>query len=398
MRNQTRTRLALLASVILAACGTAKSSQAPELQFWHTFNSAESATLQQWLRGYQGDAVTTTILPFSRATIRVSDAIANGQCPDLVRIDATRIPGLVEAGSLREVPPTVWARNQWLPESQNLVSYQGKYWGIPQSLDGLALIRRKREGGIWPPPSLDVLERSAMHAQQKPSLGLLIDGYWFVAFLRASGADLPGADQEPIINTPQATEALDRFGALFHDGLATNLLNESNPSRAMAREFREGRLDVVFTGPWDLAALSQGDPASLQVAAFPGGSAPRGGQVLLVPSCSSNAQGAWDLATALTAPELQTHWARALGTIPVTRQGLANSGRVVNEFYQALRSSRPLPRHPRVPELFDDLTPAVAAVVGQDATATEALAGVGRAWRRLYGLPPLAVPQGPDAN
>jgi hypothetical protein len=33
--------------------------------------------------------------------------------------------------------------------------------------------------------------------------------------------------------------------------------------------------------------------------------------------------------------------------------------------------------------MFDDLTPAVAAVVAGDATADEALAGVARAWTRL---------------
>jgi hypothetical protein len=39
-----------------------------------------------------------------------------------------------------------------------------------------------------------------------------------------------------------------------------------------------------------------------------------------------------------------------------------------------------------VPELFDDLTPAVLAVVSGDASAEEALAGVQRSWQRLLAV------------
>ena len=40
-------------------------------------------------------------------------------------------------------------------------------------------------------------------------------------------------------------------------------------------------------------------------------------------------------------------------------------------------------RVPLTPLLFDDLNPALAAVVAGDATADEAIEGVRRGWRRL---------------
>lgn len=164
-----------------------------------------------------------------------------------------------------------------------------------------------------------------------------------------------------------------------------DLLEERAPSKAMVKAFRRGELQQVLTGPWDLVDLAGGDFESLAVEAFPGGAAPRGGQVLVVPSCARDAGGAWTLASKLTQPELQSRWAQEISSIPVTAAGLDNAGRLVNEFYQALHRSRPLPRHARVPELFDDLTPAVVAVVSGDASALEALAGVSRSWNRLYG-------------
>jgi multiple sugar transport system substrate-binding protein len=365
--------------------------------------------LQEWLASPGQPAVATTILPFARATSRFRSALEEGQCPDLLRIDATRIPGLVDTNTIAVVPPNIWSKHDWLPEAEALVREQGELYGIPQSLDGLALVRRRRAEQNWPASSLQEWLLSLQSKERKPSLGILLDGYWFVAFLRSTGGSLPDAKGEPPVNSPEAQAGLNAFAALFRDGIAMYLLEERAPSRAMVKAFRQGQLEEVFTGPWDLLDLSGGKLDELQVGALPGGNAPRGGQVLVVPRCAPNAAGAWALASALTDPALQSQWARRLGTVPVTASGLEDAGQLVNEFYRALQEGRPLPRHVRVPELFDDLTPAVVAVVSGDASAEEALAGVGRAWTRLYNLPtnvpvpsltPLtdASPRPPDAG
>jgi ABC-type glycerol-3-phosphate transport system substrate-binding protein len=220
---------------------------------------------------------------------------------------------------------------------------------------------------------------------------MLIDGYWVLGFLRAEGGELPNEAGSPSIDSPNAIRALERFASLFHSGVALDLLDERSPSRAIIRAFRNDEIDVAFTGPWDLRNLANGNPATLEVSAFPGAHAPRGGQVLVVPRCSAQVERAWALALALSAPGLQAEWAKKLGSIPVTSEGLAEAGPLANAFYKALAGTEPIPRHARAPELFDDLSPAVLAVVGRDATATEALAGVDRSWRRVYGLPPKAA-------
>src|SRR5207237_1118074 len=83
--------------------------------------------------------------------------------------------------------------------------------------------------------------------------------------------------------------------------------------------------------------------------------------------------------------EEQAAWSRRLGMVPTTASGLARAGRLAREVYAALASATPLPRHPASAALFDDLNPAVAAVVAGDATAAEAIARVRRAWARLLG-------------
>tara|TARA_R110002096_G_scaffold292224_1_gene486549 strand:- start:108780 stop:109931 length:1152 start_codon:yes stop_codon:yes gene_type:complete len=380
--------LLLLASIALCSCASSTPPKGQALQFWHTFNQQESVALQAWLGKSRKRRVVTTILPFAVANIRIRSALAEGACPDLLRIDSTRIPGLVDAELIREVPTPIWHQREWLQEAQDLVRYQGAAYGIPQSLDGLALIRKRNRDILWPIPSLEELEKLSVN--EGPRIGMLIDGYWALAFLRAEGVTLATSGGPPDIDSPDAVRALKRFAALFHSGVAMDVLEERSPSHAMIRAFRNDDIDIAFTGPWDLPALADGNPETLQVSAFPGAYAPRGGQVLVVPKCTQNTEEAWDLALALSSPILQADWAKTLGSIPVTKDGLAGAGTLANAFYQALVGTMPMPRHVHAPELFDDLSPAVLAVVGEDATAEEALAGVNRAWRRLYHLPPEA--------
>ncbi len=377
--------LALLLG-LAAACAKDSGPAKTPLLFWHTFNSNESSFLESWLSGPKQPPVATTILPFARATNRFRSAMEDGQCPDLMRIDATQIPSLVEGGSLHEVPAGVWSKQSYLPEASSLVAVGDKNYGLPQSLDGLALVQRRGAAQNGNAASFASWLSAAREAERKPALGIMLDGYWFVAFLRSAGGDLPGADGLPAANSAEAQLALQGFAQLFADGTAMDLLEERAPARAMVKAFRKGDLEQVLTGPWHLVDLAGGDLESVEVVAFPEGAAPRGGQVLVVPRCAADAQGAWALALALTAPQLQSKWARELGSIPVTKEGLSDAGPLVHSFYAALQHSRPLPRHPRVPELFDDLTPAVVAVVSGDASAEEALAGVSRSWDRLYGI------------
>ncbi|MCX5748046.1 MAG: hypothetical protein NT062_36765, partial [Proteobacteria bacterium] len=69
--------------------------------------------------------------------------------------------------------------------------------------------------------------------------------------------------------------------------------------------------------------------------------------------------------------------------VPTRTSSLGETSPLVHAVADALRAGEPLPRSPITPLLFDDLNPALAAVVAHDATADEALAGVRRGWARL---------------
>ncbi len=392
---------AALALVALAACSSEPArAPGPRVRLWHTFNPHETEALNQVLAGRERAGkgeVESTLLPFARGQTIIQQVLGSGvDCPDLVRVDATWLPGLARADLLAEVPGEAASAHQWLAEATELATDRGSRYGLPQSLDGLALIYRKsaiRAAGVaWPPETIGDLIATAhqLNREGQHGLGVRVDGYWFAAFLRAWGGDvLEPATGALGIDTPLAERALRQFADFFGPGgIAPTPPPSGNEAQDEARRFRTATLAVVVNGPWSIPDLGGDDREDLAVAPFPSDprgrpAAPRGGHVLVVPRCARRPIEAWQLAIDLTDPAIQADWARRFAVVPTTVEGLAGAGRLSREFYQALQHARPLPRSPVTAEMFDDLNPAITAVVTGDATAAEALAGVARAWRRL---------------
>lgn len=402
VRGAILTALALTAGCSRPADDPAPPAR-PRLRLWHTFNPAETAALNQTLTAWTGPEVESSMAPFGQGLAILHRDLAEGRdCPDLVRVDATWLPGLVRERKLAPAPAEVVGQRDFLPEALELATVDGALYGLPQAMDGLAILYHEAAlaGHAWPPATMDALIETARALTRDGTygLGLRVDGYWFVPFLRAWGPGLLFRDgdsqvPEPVrlgIETPEAAAALARFAALFGaGGVAPPPSPPDNVNSDEVRRFRSGELVAVVNGPWAVAELTGGSTSGIGVAALPG--APRGGHNWAVPRCARQPGEAFALALFLTAPERQADWARGLGVIPTTAAGLARSDAFVQSFHRALAQARPLARHPITPALFDDLTPAMAAVVSGNATATEALAGVARAWRRLLESQGFAV-------
>jgi ABC-type glycerol-3-phosphate transport system substrate-binding protein len=89
------------------------------------------------------------------------------------------------------------------------------------------------------------------------------------------------------------------------------------------------------------------------------------------------------LAGELTSLASEARFAETFAAVPTRRAALDGAPALSRAVYEALRGAAMLPRAPVTPLLFDDLIPALAAVVAGDATPDEAVAGVRRGWQRL---------------
>lgn len=372
-----------LAAIALVAfgCDAAPPTRPPAVRFLHTLSAPEAAALTDVIAA-RGLAADPELLPFARGEAVVRSTLSTGAaCPDLLRIDATWLPGLADA--LAPPPPELTARD-WLPPARALASHRGALAAVPMSLDGLVVVRAagRPTPTPWPPADLEGLAAVARAetGADRHGLGLRVDGYWLVPWLRARGADVAdGARGTLGVDGPEAEAALADFAALFATGVAAPPPPPGAEAAREAARFRDGAIATLVTGPWEFPALTDTLDA-LTVAALP--HAPVGAQLLAVPRCAPAPARGWALAEVLTSPAVAAPWARRLGTVPTTAAALAEAGPLANATYRALADGAPLPRHPLSTALFDDLTPAVAAVVAGDATPAEAITGVRRAWSR----------------
>jgi ABC-type glycerol-3-phosphate transport system substrate-binding protein len=361
----------------IAACSEPSSTPpAPRVRLLHTFGPAETEAIGALIAG-RGPPFEARLVPFARGQQVIEEVLAaDGECPDLMRIDATWLPGLVARGAL-VAPPAALADIDRLPEARDLATIDGTLRAVPQTVDGLVALAH----GAALPAAADleawIAGAISRRGQARWAIGLRADGYWFIAFLRAQGTDLPGAGT-PGLAAPAAEQALARFAALFGD-VAAPPPPAGIEAREEARRFDRGEIGALITGPWAVPDLEL--PATIVASPLPG--APRGGQLLAVPRCASRPADGWALAAALTGVDVQVELAARFATVPTRTAALAKSPALVRSIHDALADAKALPRDPITPLLFDDLTPAVAAVVAGDATAEEAIAGVRRAWGRL---------------
>lgn len=385
----------------LTACDAPPARSAP-LRLWHTFGASDTAWLNEELHAVAPhDEIEATLLPFGRAQNRIEGALAthpepSTDCPDLVRIDATWLPSLAAGGHLRPIINEAKTLDGLRPEAVELVEWNQRHWGLPQAVEPLALLadheRVAAAGLAWPPASPEALTAAihALAAKDRPGLVLRPDGYDVIPLLRAAGADLlDPASGTPTIDLPAAAAVLDHLRAEIVAGAIATPPERGDASAGAVRAFVERRAALLVAGPW---TLPEPPPFAVDVVPWPAASdgrptAPRGGHVYAVPRCATQPDRAWKLAAALTAPEREAGWAQRRGIVP-THTAVPVTAPLGTGFLAALSATRALPRHPLTPRLFDDLTPAVRAVLDGEATGAEALAGVTRAWRRLAGLEP----------
>ncbi|HET7500762.1 MAG TPA: hypothetical protein VFK02_07155 [Kofleriaceae bacterium] len=367
-----------LIALTLAATACSERARPPAIRFLHTFNGKETELFNATM-AERAIAVEPMLVPFARGQQVISEILHAGTgCPDLIRIDATWLPGLVANGLLVEPPPELTGLD-WLPEAQALAQLGDRWWSLPQSLDGLIVIRDVATPAPASPSVDDLV--AAARAQRTPTrrypLGIRVDGYWFVPWLRAEGGELSahgvagdGADS--------AIRAMEHFAQLFGDvSPPPPPLGGEAPDEV--RRWHAHEIAYWLTGPWQFVDLRD----RARIAVSPLAHAPRGGQLLVVPRCAKHPADGWRLASELTSLAIEVRFAEGLSGAPTRRAALDGAPALSRMVYEALRGAEMLPREPVTPLLFDDLIPALAAAVAGDATAEEAAAGVRRGWQRL---------------
>ena len=374
MNNTYSLGVRLFVFLMLAACG-GEPAPAQTIKFLTTFNPRETELFNSTIaeRGLHVDA---SLVPFARGHQVITELLRGGKdCPDLIRIDATWLPGLV-AAKLLLPPPAELQTAAWSAIAKEMTIAEDAPWAVPQSIDGLVVVRLASTPAPAG-PSVPELTQAASKVGIAHPLGVRVDGYWVVPWLREFGVELAPAE----IASAGAVNALREFAGLFDKsgGLAAAPPSAGSEAPDELRRWNAHEIAYWVTGPWQLADLRDRDQIEVSALAH----APRGGQLLVVPTCAQQPAEGWRLAKELTSEQVSLIFSDAFATIPTLDAAQNHATMLVQHTLAALASAERLPRTQVTPLLFDDLNPAVAAVVNGDATPEEAIAGVRRGWHRL---------------
>ncbi len=135
--NNTAPVLVMLA---VCACGNGASAPVAPIKFLHTFGPEETELFNA-VMAERKMAIESSLVPFARGQQVISEILRAGhQCPDLIRIDATWLPALVEQ-KLVVAAPLQLSSLDWTPEAAALAQKHGVWWGLPQAVDGLIVVR-----------------------------------------------------------------------------------------------------------------------------------------------------------------------------------------------------------------------------------------------------------------
>ena len=379
----------VLSATACPAAGPAATDH--RVRFLHTFSPRQANHVAALLADTFAD-VDLVAVPFARARhVLRANLISQQHCPDVARIDATWLPELVESQLLLR-PPAQFNDSAWSPTALAFARYQAQLWAVPHSIDGLVVTRRPEVPALIATTLPALINALALHSggrlkrPQSWPLQLRADGYWIVPWLRSDAhlvqTVLPTAaqltEQQPAI-----AHALASFAALFGELAAPRPANGSEAATEVAR-FTSGAIDYWIAGSWQLGELDAS--VAFAVSGLP--QAPIGAQLFVVPRCATHVDRAWQLIAALTAPEVMLEFAAQDGLISPAATLDPRTPRRVRELHLALQTAVPLPQAPATARLFDDLGPALTAVVDHEATAQEAAAGLVRGWTRMLAGAP----------
>ncbi len=359
---------ALVAAIILllAACGQGRERPegggrgngdlAGSIRVWimepgsvalKEFFEKATATFE---KEHPGAEVNLQFVPWASAHDQFVTAIGGGQVPDLAEMGTTWTPEFAATGTL--APVTQELGGAYLKSLVESATVDGRTYGLPWYAGARALIYRTdvldqlglEAPGTWA-ELLDagraIRDRTDMSAFGVAGLGY----HFFLPMVWQNGgeiAELRGDRWVSRMDSPQAVEAIQFYVDLYAKERFAPEGALSWNSRDVRAAFEAGDLAMMIGGAWDVQAILAGHPEledKLGTALLPQGPAGSrdtlaGGSHLVVFQESRKKELARAYASFLLVPDRVRAFAKQIGFLPGTVEGIERSRAAATELFQ----------------------------------------------------------------
>ena len=435
------TRLALhllfLAGLVLAACGpkatpeptptfppsetpvptpTATPTPPPEpatITLWHTWEGEALEQAQAAFADYMAlhPGVQVVLEHVPDLANRVLSAIPAGEGPDILAWSSEHLGRMAEMGLIRPLEGWVapaYLEEHYEPVALQAVTYKGKVWALPASLETLTLVYNRAlvaEGDL-PRDTEELLARAQAWGAEHPGTFYFAynarnDVEFAAPWIYGAGGYYIAEGPSVGLNTPGGLAGLELI-ARFRE-----VMPDQVDHATVGALFKEGKVALTVGGPWMLPDLDQaGLDFGLALLPIVSSSGMRARplvrvQCLMLTPNSAHPSLALDVMRYYTSPEVSARLAQARGTIPANR--LANESRALQDlprvqaFVQQARFGAPWPATPAMAAVWDPVAKMLEAVWKGSAAPAEAVQSAqeqAEATLRSLGMEPQAPREG----
>lgn len=375
---------------VMSSCGKKKVNS---LKIWTALEQKELETLKTIANDFakkKNMEIIVTQVPMADFQLKYQVATPAGFGPDVITaphdtVGVNSLAKLISPLSPEEFPAAL--KKNFNPVSLNAVTFNGKIYGVPFSMEAIAIIYNK-DLVKYQPKTMDELIATAKKLTHGDQYGFLIqfddtgNFYFTWPFLSGFGSY--------IFKNNNGTLDINDIGLSGENAVnAMNYLKQLRQSGIMpmsvrtdtSREFfNKGKAAFIINGPWSITEIKR-NKINYGVMAFPkmaNGKFPSpfvGVWALMLNPETKNRATAVEFMQYFNQPENQLKIFNASGRIP-TRVELYDAikkNEEVKGFLESVSNGVPTPNHPAMSAVWDHMSRSIILIVSGKQSADKAL-------------------------
>jgi len=285
------------------------------------------------------------------------------------------------------------SRDDFYGEALKELSYDGKLYGLPLTVDARALFYNKKlleEAGVEPPATWDELREAARRLTKWNGNKLEVSGFslsdvgLFNMYLQQAGGTMITEDGKTNFNNEQGLSVLRFWDQLLNEDKVYKIGFEQGLGEGQD-VFVTGKMAMHYTGPWMLSTYKKyGDELDFGIVPPPAGpngdrGSVMGGFGLVIPEGSKHKEEAWEfIKWWLANKDNALLWAKTSLNIPGFKPALEDPFFADDPFWkpflETLEFAKIRPQHPGYSVMeVDGLIPNLQLFMNGDLSAEEAL-------------------------
>lgn len=383
--------LLLAMTFMVGGRGPVLAQDSGSITLWHGWTGTEADTLNNeilpaWEAANPGIEVEVLAVPFDQLKNKYQTEAATGGGPDLLIGPADWVGELASAELIKPLDGMVGADQlgAYVPASVDALKYDGQLYGLPESIETVALYYNK---DLVPTPPTSTAELEQMSADINAAnadtygLALFSNFYHPAGYLFGWGGQLFDETNHSALDSPETVAFLN----WMKDLTSKPGIFQQNDDAGISSLFKEGKAGMVINGPWALGdyqgalGADKVGVAELPVISENGDAAAKpflGVKHIMLNSNDSDEQAALALKFAefFTGSEVGKILADSAGHLPANTGVDISDDPVASAFVAQAASATPMPTIPEMGQVWTPAQDMISKVISGEATAEDAAA------------------------